>query len=201
MLSTLLKRASIGGAFALALLGLSGCDSKPQFNSTDITGASLTAPFELKDLEGQTRTLASYKGKVVAIFFGYTHCPDVCPTTLAEWAQVKQKLGSKGDKLKVLFVSVDPERDTPELLKQYVPKFDPSFDALTGSEDQLKPLLAGLKVYAAKVPQGDKPGDYLMDHTASSYVFDQTGAIRLLVRYNTPVKDIASDVEQIIDGK
>lgn len=201
MLKTLLRRACTTGALAVALLALASCDSKPEFKSTDITGASLSAPFELKDLEGQTRTLASYKGKVVAMFFGYTHCPDVCPTTLAEWAQVKQKLGSKGDKLQVLFVSVDPERDTPELLKQYVPKFDPSFDALTGTEDQLKPLLAGLKVYAAKVQQSDKPGDYLMDHSASSYVFDQTGAIRLLVRYNTPAKDVASDVEQILDGK
>ncbi|MFN7477059.1 MAG: SCO family protein [Burkholderiales bacterium] len=181
---------------------LAACSTGPaSFINTDITGSALVANFKLKDLSGTERTMESYKGKVVAMFFGYTHCPDVCPITMQQWNEVKAKLGDKGDNLQVLFVSVDPERDTPELLKKYVPQFNPSFDALTASSsEELKPLLAGLRVYAGKV-EGSSPGSYLMDHTSASYVFDQQGRARLLIRHNADSAPVVSDVEQILDGK
>ena len=186
------------GAVAL----LAACSAGPaSFINTDITGSSLVANFKLKDLSGTERTMESYKGKVVAMFFGYTHCPDVCPITMQQWSEVKAKLGEKGDNLQVLFVSVDPERDTPELLKKYVPQFNPTFDALTAeSSEELKPLLAGLRVYAGK-GEGSRPDNYLMDHTSASYVFDQQGRARLLVRHNADSAPVVSDVEQILDGK
>ncbi|WP_370264222.1 SCO family protein [Limnobacter sp.] len=186
----------------LAMFALGACNMGPaKFVNTDITGSSLKADFELKDLSGTVRTIESYKGKVVAIFFGYTHCPDVCPITMQQWSEVKAQLGDKGNKLQVLFVSVDPERDTPELLRNYVPKFNPTFDALTAEKpEDLKPLLSGLKVYAAKV-ETDRPGQYLMDHTSASYVFDQQGRPRLLIRHNADAAPVVRDVAQILDGK
>lgn len=185
-----------------AVVFLAACNVGPaSFINTDITGSALVANFKLKDLSGTERTMESYQGKVVAMFFGYTHCPDVCPITMQQWNEVKAKLGEKGDNLQVLFVSVDPERDTPELLKKYVPQFNPTFDALTAqSSDELKPLLAGLRVFAGKV-EGSSPDNYLMDHTSASYVFDQQGRARLLVRHNADSAPVVSDVEQILDGK
>lgn len=193
-----LKKWWVVSAVAL----LTACNTGPaSFINTDITGSSLVANFKLKDLSGTERTMESYKGKVVAMFFGYTHCPDVCPITMQQWSEVKAKLGEKGDNLQVLFVSVDPERDTPELLKSYVPQFNPTFDALTAeSSEELKPLLAGLRVYSGKV-EGSSPENYLMDHTSASYVFDQQGRARLLVRHNADSAPVVSDVEQILDGK
>lgn len=183
------------------LAGLSACSERPvRFTNTDITGSALVARFSLKDLQGETRTLDSYKGKVVAMFFGYTHCPDVCPITLQQWAQVKSELGELGNNLQVIFVTVDPERDTPDLLAKYVPRFDPTFQALHGTQDDLKPLLAGLKVYAQKV-ENSKGEGYLMDHTAASFVFDQQGRTRLLVRHNADIKPVVADVRQILQGK
>lgn len=189
--------------FALGAVALlSACSTGPaNFINTDITGSALVANFKLKDLSGTERTMESYKGKVVAMFFGYTHCPDVCPITMQQWSEVKAKLGEKGDNLQVLFVSVDPERDTPELLRGYVPQFNPTFDALTAASlEDLNPLLAGLRVYAGKV-EGSSPDNYLMDHTAASYVFDQQGRARLLIRHNADSAPVVSDVEQILDGK
>lgn len=177
---------------------LSACDQAPKFNNTDVTGSALVAPFELKDLSGTTRTLDSYRGKVVALFFGYTHCPDVCPITLQQLAAVKQELGDEGDQFQVLFVSVDPERDTPDLLRQYVPQFDPSFDALTGSIGELTPLLKGLRVYHAKVDSSDNPQNYLMDHSSSVYVFDQDGNVRLLVRHNSDTEPLVKDIKTLL---
>lgn len=190
-----------GAALATVML-LAACNVGPaSFINTDITGSALVANFKLKDLSGTERTMESYKGKVVAMFFGYTHCPDVCPITMQQWNEVKAKLGGKGDNLQVLFVSIDPERDTPELLRKYVPQFNPSFDALTASSlDELKPLLTGLRVFAGKV-EGSSPENYLMDHTSASYVFDQQGRARLLVRHNADSAPVVSDVEQILDGK
>ena len=185
-----------------AVVLLAACNMGPaSFINTDITGSSLTADFKLKDLSGTERTIESYKGKVVAMFFGYTHCPDVCPITMQQWSEVKAQLGEKGDNLQVLFVSIDPERDTPELLRSYVPQFNPSFDALTAtSSEELKPLLSGLRVFAGKV-EGSSPDNYLMDHTSASYVFDQQGRARLLVRHNADSAPVVSDVGQILDGK
>lgn len=192
----------VRGAAMAAVMLLAACNVGPAtFINTDITGSALVANFKLKDLSGTERTMESYKGKVVAMFFGYTHCPDVCPITMQQWNEVKAKLGDKGDNLQVLFVSIDPERDTPELLKKYVPQFNPSFDALTAASlDELKPLLTGLRVFAGKV-EGSSPENYLMDHTSASYVFDQQGRARLLVRHNADSAPVVSDVEQILDGK
>ena len=192
----------VRGAALAAVMLLAACNMGPaSFINTDITGSALVANFKLKDLSGTERTMESYKGKVVAMFFGYTHCPDVCPITMQQWNEVKAKLGGKGDNLQVLFVSIDPERDTPELLRKYVPQFNPSFDALTASSlDELKPLLTGLRVFAGKV-EGSSPENYLMDHTSASYVFDQQGRARLLVRHNADSAPVVSDVEQILDGK
>ena len=120
---------------------------------------------------------------------------------MQQWSEVKANLGEKGDKLQVLFVSVDPERDTPELLRNYVPQFNPTFDALTASSfDELKPLLAGLRVFANKV-EGKTEGNYLMDHTSASYVFDQQVRARLLVRHNAEYAPVLRDVQKILDGK
>jgi len=190
----------LGALCAVALLA--ACNVGPaKFTNTDITGSALVADFRLKDLSGTERTMESYKGKVVAMFFGYTHCPDVCPITMQQWNEVKTRLGDKGDNLQVLFVSIDPERDTPELLKKYVPQFNPSFDALTASSlDELKPLLTGLRVFAGKV-EGSSPENYLMDHTSASYVFDQQGRARLLVRHNADSTPVVEDVAQILAGK
>lgn len=182
-------------------LALAACSpSPPSFVNTDITGSALVANFELKDLQGEVRTMESYRGKVVAMFFGYTHCPDVCPITMQQWAQVRAELGSKADDLQVLFVSVDQERDTPELLKAYVPQFDPTFNALIGTDEELKPLLAGLRVYSDRLKRGDE-ANYLVDHTSASYVFDQEGRARLLVRHSADASPVVNDVAQILAGK
>ncbi|MDX1668254.1 MAG: SCO family protein [Limnobacter sp.] len=185
-------------AAALALV-LAGCDSAAKFNNTDITGSALTADnFKLKDLSGKERTMDSYEGQVVAMFFGYTNCPDACPITLQQLAAVKQELTAKADGLQVLFVSVDPERDTPELLRQYVPQFHPSFNALTGSMEELKPLLEGMRVYHAK--SGDTESDnYLVDHSSSVYIFDKNGNPRLFVRHNSDPEPLAQDILTLIN--
>lgn len=196
-LKSTMRRLTIGAVFAVGAVFASGCSEPASFNNTDITGSALSAPFELTNLAGEKVTLTSYQGKVVAMFFGYTHCPDVCPITLSQWAQVKDELGPDGDKLKVLFVSVDQARDTPELLKQFVPQFNPDFDALIGTDAELTPLLKGLRVYSAKV-DGDNPNNYLMDHSSSSYVFDQRGQLRLLVRHNSETQPLVQDIKLLI---
>ena len=173
---------------------------KPSFHGTDITGADYAKDFALTDFNGQPRTLADFKGKAVVIFFGYTQCPDVCPTTMGELVQVKQALGAEGDKLQVLFISIDPERDTPAVLKAYMANFDPGFLALYApSSDKLAALAKDFKVFYQKVP-GKEPGAYSMDHTAASYVYDPQGRLRLFERYGTPVADLAADIKRLIDG-
>ena len=173
---------------------------KPSFHGTDITGADYAKDFALTDFNGQPRTLADFKGKAVVIFFGYTQCPDVCPTTMGELVQVKQALGAEGDKLQVLFISVDPERDTPAVLKAYMANFDPGFLALYApSPDKLAALAKDFKVFYQKVP-GKEPGAYSMDHTAASYVYDPQGRLRLFERYGTPVADLTADIKRLIDG-
>lgn len=173
---------------------------KPQFRGIDVTGADYAKDFQLTDFNGQPRRLADFKGKVVVMFFGYTQCPDVCPTTMTELAQVKQKLGADGDKLQALFVSVDPERDTPEVLKAYMASFDPSFLGLyAGSPEQLAALAKDFKVYYKKV-DGKSPGSYTMDHTAASYLYDPQGRLRLFSRYGTPVEALTDDVRLLLKG-
>ena len=180
---------------------LSACSpAKPQFHGVDVTGADYANKFQLTDFNGQARTLEDFKGKVVVMFFGYTQCPDVCPTTMTDMAQVKQKLGADGDKLQVLFVSVDPERDTPEVLKAYMGSFDPSFLALyADTPEQLNALAMHYKVYFKKV-EGQTPTSYTVDHSAQSYIYDTEGRLRLFSRYQTPTDQVASDVKLLLKG-
>lgn len=195
-LTSPLRRALLLAACATVLAGCQQVD-KPHFNAVDITGADYAHGFSLPDASGRVRTLDDFKGKVVVVFFGYTQCPDVCPTTMAELAQVKQALGADGDKLQGVFVTVDPERDTPELLKTYVANFDPSFVALRGTPEQTKAVAKEFKVFYAKVP-GREDGAYTMDHTAGSYVFDPQGRVRLFTRYGSGPKALADDVRQLL---
>jgi len=190
--------------FALAALlagGLLGCTAdKPDFRSIDITGAQYARQLELPDASGKARTLADFTGRVVVVFFGYTQCPDVCPTTLAEISEVRQKLGPDGDKLQTVFVTVDPERDTPEVLAAYVANFGRDVVALRGTLVQTKAAAQEFKVFFAKAP-GKSEGSYSMDHTAGSFVFDPKGRVRLFVRQGSASSDaLAHDVRLLLSG-
>jgi protein SCO1/2 len=186
------------GLAAVAGTGLAACtDRKPSFNAVDITGADYAKGFTLADADGRQRTLADFKGKVVVMFFGYAQCPDVCPTTMTEMAQVKQQLGSDGDKLQVLFVTVDPERDTPTVMKAYMGAFDPAFVALIPTPEQLPALAKDYKVYYKKV-EGKTPTSYSMDHSAASFVYDTEGRLRLYARYGAGVPAMVSDLKALL---
>ena len=191
----------------LVILGLAatliGCDqagapsAKQQFQAVDITGAEYARTLSLPDQNGQARTLADFKGKVTVVFFGYTQCPDVCPTTMAELAQGKKALGKDGERVQGVFVTVDPERDTPAALQAYMASFDPSFVALRGTLEQTKAAAKEFKVFFAKVP-GKVEGSYTMDHTAGSYVLDGSGKIRLFVRYGAPAEALTADIKVLL---
>jgi protein SCO1 len=198
MTRTLLRRALV---CALALAALAGCDrasDQPAFQGVDITGAEYARQLALTDADGKPRTLGDFKGKVTVVFFGYTQCPDVCPTTLAELAEVKRSLGAHGDKLQGVFITLDPERDTPAVLKSYVHNFDPSFVALRGTPEQTQAAAKEFKVYFAKVP-GKAEGSYTMDHTAAAFVFDTQGRVRLFERYGAGPKALASDLQRLLN--
>ena len=184
----------------LSAAALVACSpGKASFSGIDITGADYANAFDLPDHNGQRRTLADFKGKVVVVFFGFTQCPDVCPTSMVELAAVKQQLGADGDKLQGIFITVDPERDTPELLKAYMTNFDPSFLALVPTLAQLPDLAKAFKVYYKKV-DGQTPTSYTMDHSAGSYVYDAGGRLRLYHRYGSPTEGLVSDVKQLLKG-
>ncbi|MGZ9031047.1 MAG: SCO family protein [Burkholderiaceae bacterium] len=177
---------------------LAACDSgKPRFNSVDVTGANYARDFRLTDFNGKPRSLADFRGKVVVVFFGYTQCPDVCPTTLSDMAEVKKRLGPDGDKLQVIFVTLDPDRDTPQVLSQYVPAFDPAFIGLYGTRDETAAVAKDFKVFYQKVP-GKTQTSYTMDHTAGSYVFDREGRLRLFLRHAGAVDPIVEDLRKLI---
>lgn len=179
---------------------LAGCDrGAPSFRNTDVTGAAFGKGFELTDHLGRRRTLADYRGKVVTIFFGYTQCPDVCPTTLSEMVEVMRLLGDKADRVQVLFVTVDPERDTQELLAQYVPAFDPRFVGLRGSTEDIARVTKEFKIFHQKVP-GSRPGLYTVDHSAGSYAFDPQGRLRLFIKHAQGAAPLAEDLRKLIDG-
>ena len=184
--------------FILAL-ALSACSPKPSFKNIDITGGkAFGTSFSLVDPDGKVRTLEDFKGKVVVMFFGFTQCPDVCPTTLTEMQQAITLLGPQGDKVQVLFVTVDPERDTAEVLKQYVPAFDKSFLGLRPADEAaLEKVTKDYKIYYKKVP-GTTPGSYTMDHTAGSYVFDREGNLRLYVKHNQGPETLAQDLKELL---
>jgi len=194
--------ASFFRFLTLALLAvvLAACgQQKASFRNVDITGgADFGKDFSLVDHNGKTRTLADFKGKVVVMFFGYTHCPDVCPTTMAELKAAMEKLGPDADKVQVLFVTIDPERDTQALLAQYVPAFDPRFLGMRPTDDAaLQKVAKDFKVYYAKVP-GTSPNNYTMDHSAGSYVFDRDGRLRLFIRHGQGPDPIAHDIRQLL---
>ncbi len=193
------KTAAWAGVGAVGL-NLAACtEAKPSFNAVDVTGADYAKDFSLSDADGKLRTLADFKGKVVVLFFGFAQCPDVCPTTMTEMAQVKQKLGADGDKLQVLFVTVDPARDTPAVMKAYMGAFDPSFVALIPTPDQLSAMAKDYKVYYKKV-EGKTPTSYSMDHSAASFVYDTQGRLRLYARYGAGVPAITADVKALIQS-
>jgi len=195
-----LLAALLPGLAACDKLGLGGASTKPVFKGVDITGAEYARTLNLTDQMGQPRTLGDFKGKVVVVFFGYTQCPDVCPTTLAELAQVKKLLGADGERVQGVFVTIDPERDTAELLKAYVANFDPGFVALRGTPDQTAAAAKEFKVFFARVP-GKTPESYTMDHTAASFLFDAQGKVRVFSRYGAGAQVLADDLKILLAEK
>jgi len=185
---------------AVVLVALSACSREgPSFKTSDVTGSAIGGgPLALTDSTGKARTLADFRGKAVVVFFGYTQCPDVCPTTMAELTQVKKLLGAEGDRLQAIFVSVDPERDTPQILKAYMQSFDPAFVALRGTPEQVSAVAKEFKVFYAKV--GDKAASaaYTVDHTAGAYIFDTQGRVRLFTRYGTGAPALAADIKRLL---
>ncbi len=189
---------SVALAITILIAACSSNDSKPAFKNIDITGAEYARSFSLNDFDGKARTLADFKGKAVAIFFGYTQCPDVCPTALAELAKVRAGLGKDADKLQVMFITIDPERDTAQVLKSYLANFDKTAIGLVGNAEQTAATAKEFKVFYAKVP-GTTATSYTMDHTAGSYVFDTQGRIRLFVRHGTDPQFLINDLKQLIN--
>lgn len=193
------RRSLLAAAVAgIASLLTVACQKAPiQFQNTDITGATFARDFALTDHSGQARKLADYNGKLAIVFFGFTHCPDVCPGTLIHMKEVMAKLGEQADQIQVLFITVDPERDTQEVLSQYVPAFDKRFIGLRGTIEQTKAVTREFKVFYAKVP-GSTEGTYSIDHTAASYVFDHNGQVRLMLKPDTPTDAIVSDLKALL---
>jgi protein SCO1 len=204
-----MRKIPLAALMMAAMLALNACGEKPAgigtqaaaakegFINTDVTGLNYAKDFALTDHNGKPRTLADFKGKAVVVFFGYTQCPDVCPTTMAEMATVMKELGPLADRVQVLFITVDPERDTQELLSKYVPAFDPRFLGLRGDLAATQKVAQDFKVFYQKVP-GKEPGSYTMDHTAGSYVFDPQGRIRLFVRHGQGAAPITHDLKLLL---
>ncbi|AXK39155.1 SCO family protein [Crenobacter cavernae] len=185
----------VAGLFAFALAACSPDEPRLDLKGTDITGAGFGGDFTLTDQHGKQRSLSEFKGKAVALFFGYTHCPDVCPTTMAEFAAARQSMGEAAKSVRVLFVTVDPERDTVKVLADYVPHFDPSFLGLTGTPAEVKTVTERFKVVAQKQGAG---ADYTVDHSAGSYLFGKDGRLRVYEPYGTPSAALAHDLQQLL---
>ncbi len=195
----LLKLIAACAAVPGITVPLAGCfEVKPSFTSIDVTGADYAKDFSLTDHNGKTETLKDFAGKVVVVFFGYTQCPDVCPTSMAELAEIRKALGKDGARLQGIFITVDPQRDTPEVLKAYMGNFDPTFLALRpASEAQLAALAKDFKVYYKKV-EGTTVTSYTMDHSAGSYVYDTKGQLRLFTRYGSGAAALTGDIRQLL---
>ena len=191
-----LRRRAILG-LAMATTVLSACQDTTSFKSIDITGANYALDFEMPDAQGRTRRLADFQGKAVVLFFGYTQCPDVCPTTLQELTQARQLLGPLGDRVQGVFITLDPERDTAELLRAYMGSFDQSYVALVPNADQLAQAAKHYKVYYKKV-DGKTPTSYTIDHTAASFIYDPQGRIRLYTRYGLGAQALADDLRRLL---
>ncbi len=200
----MLKRKAIkliaAGALSISAAAiLTGCSKdRPEFRGVDITGADYARDFQLSDHNGQQRSLKDFRGKAVVVFFGFTQCPDVCPTSMQELAEVKQKLGKDGERLQGIFVTVDPERDQLPLLKSYMQNFDASFLALRPTPEQLPALAKHYKIYYKKV-DGKTPTSYSMDHSAGSYVYDPQGRLRVYHRYGSGTEALTADVRTLLD--
>ncbi len=193
-------RAVAIAALCLLLFGcdrLTGTANRPAFHSTDISGVDFARKLELPDADGRMRTLADWKGKAVVVFFGYTQCPDFCPTTMAQLAAIKKSLGADGERVEVVFITVDPERDTPAVMKAYVANFGSGVVGLRGSLEQTAAVAKEFKAFYAKAA-GTTPGSYSMDHSAASYVFDPQGRVRLYVQYGADPKALAADLKQLL---
>jgi protein SCO1/2 len=188
---------------ALSAAALSGCGGgaeAPKFRLTDVSGAGFGKELNLTDHHGKPRTLADFRGKVVTVFFGFTHCPDACPTTMVEMAQVAKELGPDAEKLQVLFVTVDPERDTQKVLSQYVPSFHPGFLGLYGDAEATARAAKEFKVYFNKQPPkgGGAGGSYSVDHSAGTFILDRQGRLRLFAQYGTGAEAILHDVRVLM---
>ena len=184
--------------FALFLVACA--PDKPQFKSIDLTGADYAKDFALSDQNGKTRSIKDFAGKVVVVFFGFTQCPDVCPTSMTDLAGIKKSLGADGDKLQGVFISVDPERDTPEILKAYMGNFDPTFLALRPSAEQLPVVAKDFKIYYKKV-EGRTASSYSMDHSAGNYIYDTQGRLRLYNRYGSGAEGLTADIRLLLKGR
>jgi protein SCO1/2 len=190
----------LAAACVLASFSLAGCQPAPHasFHATDITGAAFARDFRLTDHNGRIRTLANFRGKIVAMFFGYTHCPDVCPTTLSDFAAALKLMGPQAKQVQVIFVTLDPQRDTPEMLKLFVPAFNPTFLGMYTDVQSLKKLAKEYKVVYQKTSVKG-PDDYLIDHSAGTYVYDQQGRLRLLMPYGSSPDSIAQDLKTLLN--
>jgi protein SCO1 len=192
-------RAALALSSIIFCLALSACGSgtQPTFRATDVTGADFGKEFRLTDFNGQPRSLADFRGKVIVVFFGYTHCPDVCPTTMSELASALKQLGPQQDKVQVLFITADPERDTPQVLKQYVTAFHASFLGLRGTPEQTQQVAKDFKVLIQKNAGAD-PQNYTVDHSSGAYIYDQNGKLRLYVSYGQGADVFAHDLAALL---
>ena len=187
---------SIAGALLFAVLAACGGDA-PKFRGVDITGFDYGGEIALRDTSGAKRALADYRGKVAVLYFGYMNCPDVCPTTLAALREAMAQLGADAGRVQVLFVTVDPERDTPALLAQYVKSFDPRFQGLTGSVEEIGAAAKQFKIFFAKSP-GKEPGSYSVDHSTQTYLIDPTGRARIFLKHDATPADFAQDIRTLL---
>ncbi|MFN3734352.1 SCO family protein [Comamonas testosteroni] len=193
-----LSRRTLLAATVLGAAVLPACEHKATviYKGIDLTGATYATDFRLNDPDGKERTLTDFRGKAVLIFFGFTQCPDVCPTALTRAAEVKRLLGTDGDRFQTLFITVDPEHDTPDVLKAYTAAFDPTFIGLHGDLQRIDEVAKDFKVYYKKVPTGSS---YTMDHTSLSYVYDPQGKLRLALRHEQPAQDYAADIRKLLN--
>ncbi|MCL2590364.1 MAG: SCO family protein [Betaproteobacteria bacterium] len=190
------RRALLRACVACCMLPMVSCGNDgPRFQNTDISGANYGSDFALLDPDGNTRRLADFRGKVVMLFFGFIQCPDVCPTSLQRAAAVRRLLGANGELLQIIFVTLDPERDSPEILREYSAAFDANVLGLYGTPEQTRETADNFRIYFRKVPVG---GGYTIDHTATSYIYDPEGRLRLTVNYQSPAKAIAADVALLL---
>ena len=198
-----IPRAAAAALAAAVLLLLCACDAlfapKTPFKGVDVTGSAIGGELRLADQNGRARSLADFRGKVVVVSFGYTHCPDVCPTTLADLSAAVKQLGADAARVQILFVTVDPKRDTPELLRQYLPAFNADFLGLSGDVEATAKVTRDFHVYAQERP-GKSADSYTVDHSAQTFVFDREGRIRLVLAYGSAPADIASDLRILLQS-